>query len=414
MKKTKKRVIGLVLLVFILLGSSTIMMPINSITVEAAKKVALNKTNAVLIKGQSLQLKLPNSKGVIWKSSKKSVATVNKSGKVIAKAKGVAYITATYNNRDYVCVITVETPKISKNELQLIEGEKSTLKVSGTSQKITWSSSDKSIATVDKGNVVALHFGEAIITAKVGSKEYNCLLTVQEKEIILIEDFTITDTIQIRVGKTAELKPICTPSNTTEQFTPNYTSSNNNVAQVTNDGIVKPISAGTALITVSFKDIEKIVTVSVLDSKEQLLANEDKRYREEVAEIERDYKTSLSNLDTKIWTIKYNRTVYYGSYDEYIQELNALVKEITNLEKTLNALSGDTSLENQKRLRQTRASLATAENKLDDLEERWSAKTDIETLETLKRTFTTLYYDELGNAETIHNNNIDAIKAQAE
>lgn len=77
----------------------------------AGVKTALNKTKATLTVGETLQLKLknaPKGKTVEWKSSKKSVASVSKNGKVTAKKAGKAKITATVNKKSYSCTVTVK------------------------------------------------------------------------------------------------------------------------------------------------------------------------------------------------------------------------------------------------------------------------------------------------------------------
>ena len=45
---------------------------------------------------------------ITWKSNKPKIATVNKSGKVVAKKKGKATITATVNGKKVKCVVTVQ------------------------------------------------------------------------------------------------------------------------------------------------------------------------------------------------------------------------------------------------------------------------------------------------------------------
>ncbi len=78
------------------------------------KKPTLNKKSAVLNPGATLQLKLRNAKGKVrWKSSNKAVAAVSKKGKVTAKSKGKATITAVWNKKKYTCKVQVqpkETP----------------------------------------------------------------------------------------------------------------------------------------------------------------------------------------------------------------------------------------------------------------------------------------------------------------
>ena len=56
------------------------------------------------------------------------------------------------------------------------------LKVKGTSQKVTWASSNKEVAAVNKnGKVVAKKKGTAVVSAKVNSKTYQCNVTVTDK-----------------------------------------------------------------------------------------------------------------------------------------------------------------------------------------------------------------------------------------
>ena len=70
---------------------------------------------------------------------------------------------------------------ISKTKLTIALDTKYTLKISGTSNKIKWSSSNKSIATVSStGKITALREGVATINATVGSKKYTCKLTIKD------------------------------------------------------------------------------------------------------------------------------------------------------------------------------------------------------------------------------------------
>lgn len=157
-------------------------LPVQSapVTVQAASTVKLNKTKVTLIKGQSVTLKITGtSKKVTWSTSNKKVATVTSKGKVTAAGKGNATITAKVNGKKYNCKVTVETPAISKTSVSVQRYRTCTLKMSGTSQKVTWSTSNKDVATVNsKGKVTAKKEGTATITAKVLGKKYNCKVKV--------------------------------------------------------------------------------------------------------------------------------------------------------------------------------------------------------------------------------------------
>lgn len=78
-----------------------------------------------------------------------------------------------------VAVAEAATVKLNKKSLSLEVGKTYTLKVSGTKKKVTWSTSDKKIATVNKsGKVTAKKAGKATITATVDKKKYTCKVTV--------------------------------------------------------------------------------------------------------------------------------------------------------------------------------------------------------------------------------------------
>lgn len=71
--------------------------------------------------------------------------------------------------------------KISQKSAIVIQGDYLYLSITGTKQKATWTSSDKSIATVNKsGKVVTNGKGKVKITAKVGKSKYTCTVSVIE------------------------------------------------------------------------------------------------------------------------------------------------------------------------------------------------------------------------------------------
>lgn len=184
MKNNKRKM----LLIFVLFIAFQVFIPLQ---VNAAVK--LNKTKATLVKGQTLVLKVKGTKKKVkWKSSKKSVATISSKGKVTAKNKGITKITAKVTGgKKLSCKITVETPSISKSALSLFAGNKTTLKISGTTQKISWSSSNNTCAIVNsKGVITGVKKGTVTITAKLScGKTYKCKVTVKA----LPSSYSITD-----------------------------------------------------------------------------------------------------------------------------------------------------------------------------------------------------------------------------
>ncbi len=79
-----------------------------------------------------------------------------------------------------VAVAEAATIKLSKKKKNLKVGKSFKLKVKGTSQKATFTSSDEAIAKVDaKGKVTAVSAGKATITATVADNELICKVTVK-------------------------------------------------------------------------------------------------------------------------------------------------------------------------------------------------------------------------------------------
>lgn len=73
---------------------------------------------------------------------------------------------------------------ISKSSIILTKGYQTTLKVSGTSSTVKWSTGDKSVATVSsKGKVVGKGTGTTYIYAKVSGKTLKCKVTVVPSKI---------------------------------------------------------------------------------------------------------------------------------------------------------------------------------------------------------------------------------------
>ncbi len=161
------------------------MLPNQVSVVEAATNVKINKTKVTLIKGQTVRLKITGTEGiVVWSSSDKKIAVVNSNGKVTAKAKGTATITAKIQNKKYTCKIKVEIPRISKTTVTLYKNGSYTLKMLDTEQKVAWSSSKTSVVIVNnKGKITAKSLGTATVTATVANHKYTCKVTVKQKNV---------------------------------------------------------------------------------------------------------------------------------------------------------------------------------------------------------------------------------------
>ncbi|MCD7955322.1 MAG: Ig-like domain-containing protein [Lachnospiraceae bacterium] len=182
-----KRCIGFILLsLFLALTPCSASLPgvsaNTNVQAASAAAVKLSETSVTLIKGQTTRLTISGTDSTVtWKSSKKSVAKVNAKGKVTALKKGAATITAIVDGAKYTCKVKVVTPSISAKTVSLAVGKTKKLKISGTTETVTWKSSNKKVATVSKtGKITAKKAGTATITATVLGKKYKCVVTVSK------------------------------------------------------------------------------------------------------------------------------------------------------------------------------------------------------------------------------------------
>jgi len=166
-------------------------------------KVTLNKTTASVVKGKTLTLTATvtptnaTNKNVTWKSSNTKIVTVDGNGKVTAVAAGTATITCTAKadkSKSATCKITVTNPavkvtklRMNKTSVDLLKGKTVQLKVTvtpsnATNKAVTWTSSNKKIATVtSNGLVKAVRTGTVTITAKAkdgSGKKVTCKINV--------------------------------------------------------------------------------------------------------------------------------------------------------------------------------------------------------------------------------------------
>ena len=153
----------------------------NICTVQAAS-VKINKKKLTLNVKENYTLKVKGTTSKIkWSTSNKKIATVSSKGKVKAKKKGKVTITAKVKGKKYKCKVKVEKPSLNKTTTKIALNQKETLRVTGTTQKIKWSSENKSIATVNsRGKITPKKVGTTKIVAKIGSTKYKCKVKVTE------------------------------------------------------------------------------------------------------------------------------------------------------------------------------------------------------------------------------------------
>ena len=171
MKRWKK--ISVILLAMIMALAMAV--PVSAATVK------INKTKVTICTGQTMQLKMVGTKAKPKWSSNSRNAIVNSAGKVTAKARGTATITAKIGKKSYRCSVTVEAPRISSSNISLYRGKTAQLKMLNTKQKYRWSSSNVKVATVSStGKISGKNVGTAYVSARSASgKTFKCKVTVK-------------------------------------------------------------------------------------------------------------------------------------------------------------------------------------------------------------------------------------------
>ena len=166
--------------------------------------ITLNVTSIEMTEGdtQSLVATISPSnatnKTVTWSSSDKTVASVS-AGQVTALKAGKAPITVKTDDggKTATCEVTVNAKvypvtgvTLDKTSATLTEGDDLTLTATvnpsnATNKTVTWSSSDKTVASVSAGQVTALKAGKATITVKTddGGKTASCEVIVRIKSL---------------------------------------------------------------------------------------------------------------------------------------------------------------------------------------------------------------------------------------
>lgn len=212
------------------------------------KVIRINKYSLNMTTGKSSTLSISGTNSnVKWVSSNESVAKVSGSGKVTAKGPGTATVTAYVDGKTISSKITVMDINHKSYTLELggWSGYVKTLKIEGTNSRVTWSSSNKSVATVNSaGEVYAKGTGSAVITASVNGSKLSCVVKVIK---INTKEFTIKE------GQSKKLKIYGTTSKI------NWHSHNTDIVTLASDGTATAVGIGSATIT-GFVDGRKVTT----------------------------------------------------------------------------------------------------------------------------------------------------------
>ena len=157
---------------------------------------------------------------------------------------------------------------VTPSRIEIIEGGSAALSASvspeaASDRAVAWSSSDRSVATVDRtGTVQGLKPGTATVTATAEGKSGTCAVTVKAKTVSVTEVTLDKTELTLTEGETETLTATVKPDNADNRKVA-WSSDKTDVATVDGAGKVTAVKAGEAVITVTTEDGGKTATCKV-------------------------------------------------------------------------------------------------------------------------------------------------------
>ena len=225
---------------------------------------------------------------VEWTSSDESVATVDATGMVVAVSAGEADITASVTDSEMsaVCKVTVKVAAkditVPDNlDVKLNDGNETTVEATvspadATDVKVSYASTDEAVATVDKdGRVQVLQPGECdITTTLMQDGEKVTEKTTHVKAFYEVESITLdSNEGKLTVGNSHTIKATVAPEEVAAETTIEWSSSNEKVATVDENGKVTAIASGEATITATVGEKSANYEVTVEQPKKVTTSN---------------------------------------------------------------------------------------------------------------------------------------------
>ncbi len=246
--------------------------PLTSISIKTETSIQYGQTEKLEVTYNPVDTTA--DKTIAWKSNDESIVKVSTNGTIEGVGIGETTITATASNgQEVTCKVTVlpvELNSISITEQNMIlnKGENKTLTVTYNPENttedktVTWSSNNEEAVTVSKDGVItAIGAGKATITAQVGDKK----ATTEVEVKVPLESIRLNETEkQLNKGDNLQLSVTYHPEDTTADKTVTWTSTDDTVAKVDENGNVTALKAGTAYIKAKVEDKEVSCKIHVV------------------------------------------------------------------------------------------------------------------------------------------------------
>lgn len=164
--------------------------------------------------------------------------------------------------------VTITLGEKTEYELDLYEQVTLTATVTGTEEKVVWTTSDSAVASVEGGVVTALKQGSATITASAAGKSADCTIKVTPSGAVP-QIVGINSSVTLKLGTTAKLSPQAEYKGSVIDVSFTYESEDPAVATVEN-GTITGVKTGKTTVFVRAAyfgySMEEEVAVTVRDN----------------------------------------------------------------------------------------------------------------------------------------------------
>ena len=241
---------------------------------QPVKKVVINAPEKYVAAGRFMQLNVtitPDNatiQDVVWSSRNEKVATVDANGVVAGVSKGNVYIDAkttdgTNLTASFYLTVTQDVTEITvqETEINVAAGRSAAqmhiqvLPTNANNRKVTWTSSDDTIATVNANGVVTgRKRGECYVTCtSVSNPEVSFTIPVHVIQLVTDIQFLTEKGLSFHIGDSRQLDWQVLPADASIQEV-TFTSRAPKVAVVDQNGVVTGIAKGQADIEVKATD----------------------------------------------------------------------------------------------------------------------------------------------------------------
>lgn len=250
--------------------------------------ISLNTSTLGLLVGEQYQFSVtydspeaPKPK-YKWEVSNSSVANISGDGMLTAVSKGQVTVTVsaqsggegTLSSTCFVTIDDVQAESISLNKTELIIKNKETeyltytiLPEAASYREVEWKSSNEDVARIyANGRLDAINKGEAIITATIKNTSISATCKVTVEPIIASSVKIAHANPSMLLNETQKLSYELLPDHC-EPINLNWSSSDESILTVDNDGLCTAIAEGTVIVSLSSDDylISDSVEIQVID-----------------------------------------------------------------------------------------------------------------------------------------------------